>query len=127
MAQSYLPTIAPFNINATDLSGEYKRWMESYTFYELATGVSGKADNIRRATILHCMGPAVQRIFATLTEQTDTFDETKTALKNYFNPKKNIAGERHKFRSKAQGPSESIDDYVTSLRELAKFCEFGNL
>ena len=35
--------------------------------------------------------------------------------------------ERYKFRSQAQRPDALIDAYLTSLKELAKSCDFGAL
>jgi len=51
----------------------------------------------------------------------------KTALDGYFAPKRNFVAERYKFRSRGQRADEPIDTYLTSLRELAKSCDFGTL
>ncbi|UYV77695.1 K02A2.6-like, partial [Cordylochernes scorpioides] len=91
----------PLNLNATDLYSEYKHWMNSYLIYELASGVSTKKDDVKRATLLHCLGPQVQRIFFNLPEEKDT--------------------------QRKQNTDENIDSYVIALRELVKSCEFGNL
>ena len=53
----------------------------------------------------------------------ETLDEDKEALENYFAPKKNVVSERHKIRSDPirsgrQTPEETIDTYLTALREL---------
>lgn len=66
----------------------------------------------------------VQRIFRTLTVAGDTFDNAVAALDNHFMPKKNVAYERHVFRQACQGPSESMDAYLTRLRNLIKSCEY---
>ncbi|UYV75014.1 hypothetical protein LAZ67_12002096, partial [Cordylochernes scorpioides] len=49
------------------------------------------------------------------------------ALDKYFTPHKNVVTERFKFRQRVQKDDESIDNYLISLRELSKSCEFGNL
>ena len=77
--------------------------------------------------MLHCLGPAVQRIFNTLPGDHKTFEEVKSALSGEFAPKRNVVAERYKFRSRAQKTDESIDTYLTSLRELVKSCDFGTL
>ncbi|UYV60122.1 K02A2.6-like, partial [Cordylochernes scorpioides] len=117
----------PLNLNATDLYSEYKHWMNSYLIYELASGVSTKKDDVKRATLLHCLGPQVQRIFFNLPEEKDTYEKAKEALTKYFTPQKNIVSERFKFRQRKQNTDENIDSYVIALRELVKSCEFGNL
>ena len=38
-----------------------------------------------------------------------------------------MVAERYKFRSRAQKTDESIDTYLTSLRELVKSCDLGTL
>ena len=48
-------------------------------------------------------------------------------LTEYFEPKKNIPFERHRFRQAAQKRTENMDSYVTRLRSLAKSCEYGNV
>ena len=56
-----------------------------------------------------------------------SLQEVKTALSGYFAPKQNVVAERYKFRSRAQKADESIDTYLTNLRELAKSCDFSTL
>lgn len=46
-------------------------------------------------------------------------------LDQYFTPQVNVPYERHLFRTMAQLPTESIDQYITRLRERADYCEFG--
>ena len=41
--------------------------------------------------------------------------------------KTNIIYERYKFNNRSQEQTESIDTYITTLRALAKTCEFGTL
>ena len=77
--------------------------------------------------MLHCLGPAVQRIFNTLTGELKSLEEAKTAFNGFFAPKGNVVAEGYKFRSRAQKADESFDAYLTSLRELVKSCDFGTL
>lgn len=48
-------------------------------------------------------------------------------LNGYFAPKRNVVAEHYKFRSRAQNTDKLIDAYLTSLRKLAKSCDFGML
>ena len=86
-----------------------------------------KSENVQLATMLHCLGPAVQRIYRTLPGKNDTCKAAIEALEDYFAPKRNVVAERYKFRSQSQNIDESIDAYLASLMELAKTCEFGEL
>ncbi|UYV71739.1 hypothetical protein LAZ67_9000200, partial [Cordylochernes scorpioides] len=71
--------------------------------------------------------PNVQRILFNLPDEKENYEQTKMALDKYFTPHKNVVTERFKFRQRVQKDDESIDNYLISLRELSKSCEFGNL
>ena len=77
--------------------------------------------------MLHCFGPAVQRIYRTLPGKKEKYIEAVEALESFFAPKRNVVAERYKFRSRKQNADETIDANLTSLRELVKTCEFGTL
>lgn len=77
--------------------------------------------------MLHCLGPAVQRIFNTLSGEHKTLEGVKPPWMDLFAPKSNVVEERYKFRSRARKADEYIDAYLTIFRELAKSCDFGDL
>ena len=122
-----LPAPTAFNIDATDLYSEWKHWSSAFEIYSIASDLQKKDDAVQRATMLHCLGPVVQRIFNTLPGEHKSLEEAKTALNGYFAPKRNVVAERYKFRSRAQKADEAFDAYLTSLRELVKSCDFGTL
>ena len=98
-----------------------------FEIYVIASDLQKKDDAVQRATMLHCLGPAVQRIFNTLPGEHKSLEEAKTALNGYFAPKRNVVAERYKFRLRAQKADESFDAYLASLRELVRSCDFGTL
>lgn len=53
------------------------------------------------------------------------YDSLKELLSNYINPKPNLLTERYKFKERKQGSDETIHQFVTSLKKLSQFCEFG--
>ncbi len=124
MAESVLPPHKKFNIKATDAYIEWKAWIESFNIYAVAVELGKKSDGVQTATMLHCLGPAVQR---TLPGKKESFKEAVEALEGYFALRRNVVAERHKFRSRKLNADETIDAYLTSLRELVKTCEFGAL
>ena len=97
-----LPAPTAFNIDATNLYSEWKHWSSAFEIYSIASDLKEKEDAAQRATMLHCLGPAVQRIFNTLPGEHKSLEEAKTALNGYFAPKRNVVAERYKFRSRAQ-------------------------
>ena len=50
-----------------------------------------------------------------------------TKLNEHFLPKVNKTYERSIFRSMNQLQSESIDQFITRLRQRAVYCDFGNV
>ena len=91
-------------------------------YYIDARGIT--VDNRKRALLLHLAGPAVQDIFATLSDTGTSYMEALTALNTYFTPQKSLQFERHTFRQAHQAPNESISQYVTRLRPLGEHCDF---
>ena len=124
-----LPAPTPFNTDASDLYSEWKHPVSTFQIYSIASGLSKKEDDVQRATLLHCLSPAVQRIFNTLSGKRmhQSFAEVKTVLDGYFAPKRNVVAERYKFQSRGQKADEPIETCLTRLRELAKSCDFVTL
>ncbi|KAL1416941.1 hypothetical protein MTO96_027335 [Rhipicephalus appendiculatus] len=88
---------------------------------------------------IHSLGSEGQRIFNTLSvsqvaEKTeeeegtgatpDVYDSAVAALAKHFDTTCNLVVERHRFHLRIQFPGESIQEYVTSLTELAAMCSF---
>lgn len=49
-----------------------------------------------------------------------------TKFETYFEPKKLLKGYITEFQMKKQGKNESVQQYITELRNLAEKCEFGD-
>lgn len=119
-----VPTIPPFSVDDHNtLSQRWVKWKKSFAYYVDASGV--KDDKQKRALLLHLAGPGVQEIFETLEDTGESYETALEKLTAYFEPRKNIPFERHVFRQEAQGPTESIDTFVTRLKKLAKTCDYG--
>ena len=83
--------------------------MSAFEISAIASGLVTKPDAVQRATLLHCLGPAVQRIFNTLPGEHEKYDDVKASLNSYFAPKMKVVAERYKFRSQAQRRDELIN------------------
>ncbi|KAE8601352.1 hypothetical protein XENTR_v10013648 [Xenopus tropicalis] len=85
-------------------------------------------DKRKKALLLHYAGSAVYDIYCTLpTDSTDNYTKCSKALSDYFSPKTNVRYERYKFRIAKQLPQETMDAFVTRLRELAQSCSFTDV
>ena len=67
--------------------------------------------------------------FSTLDEGTgeNNYRKAKDALNKYFKPQANFPYERLYFREMSQLPSESVEQFVTQVRQKAQSCEFGDV
>ena len=89
-------------------------------------GKGVKHANQKRALTLHTAGLSVQDIFFTLDEGTceNNYLKAKDALDKYFKPQANVPYERLCFREMSQLPRETVEQFVTRLRQKAQSCEF---
>ncbi|CAC5405090.1 unnamed protein product [Mytilus coruscus] len=97
-----LPTVQSFDCNGeqSSLSQRWTKWKKSFEYYMTASGVSEGGQ--KRALLLHLIGQDAQDIFETFTDTGDSFED-------------------------AVNENESIDSYVTRLKNLAKTCDFGTM
>ena len=116
-----IPLFDPFEQTGS-VGPRWDRWKIRLQYYIDARGVT--IDNGKRALLPHLAGPAVQDIFATLSDTGTTYMEALTALNTYFSPHKSLQFERHTFRQAHQMPNESIAQFVTRLRRLGEHCDF---
>ena len=81
--------------------------------------------NRKKALLLHYAGEDVFSVYTTLDNyDTLNFENLCIQLDAYFNPRKCIEFEVHKFRKTTQKEEESLDDFHTRLQLTADGCEF---
>ncbi|XP_067284600.1 uncharacterized protein [Pseudorasbora parva] len=100
----------------------WRTWIQKFELYLVASGTSAKSGKIKCATFLHIAGDEAIKGFNTM-----DFEELKGKFKRYCEPRKNLTYLRHMFFTRAQGPTELIDAYVTELKNKAKDCDFAQL
>ena len=78
--------------------------------------------------MLHTAGMEVQDIFDTLpdTGEEKDYDKAISALDAYFSPAVNVPFERHMFRRMSQKENETIDQFITRLKQKALTCDYGD-
>ena len=126
MAMPNIPNF-PVSSDPNTASTRWDKWLRR--FESAMLGFNIKDDTRKRALLLHFAGDEVEDIFQTLanTGEEKDYKKAKDALTDYFTPKKNKIYETVIFRRTHQNPGESIDTYVTRLREIAVHCEFADL
>ena len=119
--------LAPFDCSDTaGISARWERWLRAFELFADGRGVK-HADH-KKALMLHTARLSVQDIFFTLDEGTgqNNYLKAKDALDKYFKPQANVPYERLCFRELSQLPSETVEQFVTRLRQKAQSCEFGD-
>ena len=113
-----------------DLSANWTLFSDCWSDYITANGLKDEEDTVLSAKLHSVMGIECRKILKHLPMQEadrNKPDKIIEALKNYFEPQKNVIYERYKFNSCSQEANEGIDAYVTKLRRLASSCEYGQL
>lgn len=106
----------------------WKLWKQKFELYLLASGKTNKSDEVKIAILLNLIGDGGLHIYNTFEyEETENKNKLEVILEKfdkYCNPMKNIVYERFKFFKRNQLINESIDQFVTELKQLASTCEF---
>ena len=114
-----------------NLAENWRRYKQQFQIYEVASGLARNDGKVRAMTLLHVAGPEALEVYNTFQWASDgdenKVDKIMEQFERYCNPRKNLTFERHSFFSKNQRNGESIDAYVTDIRNKAARCEFGDL
>ncbi|XP_071176414.1 uncharacterized protein [Mytilus edulis] len=118
-----LNPVGNFDVSGDRLGQSWTRWLRSFELYATGKGVDDKKQ--KKALLLHCAGLDVQDIYFTLTEEDgdDDFDKTIKTLKKHFDAKINFSVERYNLRSIKQNETETIDQYITRLKQQVVLCD----
>jgi len=109
----------------SSVSQNWEKWKKSFEYFVTASGIAEPAR--RKALLLHMAGRETQLVYETLGLAADaTYDQAMTALHTHFTVTKNVPFELSVFHRAKQEKEESIEQYVTKLRKLSEFCEYGD-
>lgn len=124
---SSLTPFPPFDydVDKTNAGSRWEKWLRKLE--NLFVGLNLKDEKRMRALLLHYVGDVVFDIYeAEKGDSPETYKATKEVLTAYFAPKRNVQMEIFNFRTCTQKANQSLDEFVTELRQLAKNCEFVN-
>lgn len=116
------------NLNG-NLAENWSKFKQRFMLYLEATEKISKPDKLKVALLLSSMGDECIEIFNTFklsTEDSNKFDTVLQNFDSYFEPKKNTVIARYKFFNCVQQENETVDSFVTNLKNLAKDCAFEN-
>ena len=114
---------------ASDRGELFHVWRERWDDYVLLTGLKREEPRVQMAALRDCLTDDSIRVLRNLElSDSDRSDLNKSidALEKYANGQVNEVVERKKFNERVQAEGESFDDFLTSLKELARSCNFCN-
>lgn len=108
------------------LDDDWTSWCERLEMYIIANEVSENKKVSLFLTLLGKEGYALLRNLTTPKVPSEmSFSELQRTMKNHLQPAPNAMAERHKFKECRQKEGEDIKKFLTNLKRLSTFCEFG--
>ena len=125
-------TNPPGQLNVqTNITDNWKAYKQASENYAIITNLNSQPEAYKVALFLHCVGPDAVQIYNGLAFASDEDSKSLTKPFEMFDlhtvGEINETYERYIFNNRNQKPDESIDAYVTTLRDLAKTCNFCDL
>jgi len=106
---------------------EWTQYVERLDHFLVANGIENVEK--KRAILSTVIGPTTYRLLRNLLSPSrldeKTYEELVDALREHYNPRTFEIVQRFKFNTRFWQPEESISTYVSQLRSLAEFCNFG--
>ena len=110
-----------------DRGSDVTAWQTQWESYRSLSGLDKEPAAKQVQALTLCFSRDTLSIVQNLgltEEQRGSVDETIRAIKRYVDGHTNETVERRNFRQRAQHPGEPFDDFLVSLRDLVKTCNF---
>ncbi|XP_064630948.1 uncharacterized protein LOC135489499 [Lineus longissimus] len=125
------PKFTPASHDMGVLATSWREYKDELDLYFLASGQGTAAQKQKVSLLLYQMGKQYMKVFQNelvfeADADKDKYDKVCSAFDKYFEPKKLVKSHITKFQKRMQASNETISDYITDLRRLAKLCEFGD-
>lgn len=127
---SFIRPPKPLVVHGANCATNWTNWSQQYEWFEIATGMDQKTQNIQVATFMSSIGVDAATIFNTFActaQELASLDAIKLRFKNYFTPKTNVTYERYQFNRMTQQDGETFDEFLTKAKAQSAKCEFGTL
>ena len=110
-----------------DRGMDFEAWKTQWTSYMSLSGLTDEPAAIKVQALTLCFSRETLTIVNNLSltpEQKSDVNAIIAAIMRHIDDHINESMERHKLCRRIQQPGESFDDYLVSLRELARTCNF---
>jgi Arc/MetJ-type ribon-helix-helix transcriptional regulator len=127
MDSFHKPSALCFNGNTSE---NWRRFKQQFQIYLVASGSEDKDDPIKIAILLNFAGEDAIEVFNTFefsAGDDKKLDKVIEQFERYCNPRKNVVFERYQFWKITQRDSETVDQFVTRLKNKVKSCEYTSV
>ena len=125
--ESFRPP-APLRLDSSNLEAEWLSYEKKFKWFLVAIGADRKPDATKLAMFLTSVGDDAVKVFEAFTyaegESAEQYEVVIRKFKEYCTPVHNVVYERFLFWQHALTSGETVDQYVTRQRHLAKNCVF---
>ena len=115
---------------ATNKAEAWRRWKMSWDLYKVASGLDQKEEKIQVATLLHVLGKECVEIFSNFVWTSEGDRDKIAAVEEKFNshcaPLTSRHFNRFLFIERKQHEGETVDEFCSDLKTLAKNCDLGD-
>ena len=122
-----VPAPKPLDVDG-DRADNWKIWKQRWDNYCIITGLLDQPEDYKCAILLHSIGIEAMRIFNGLKfsdgEDRNNMADVIKKFDQHFLGQTQEFFERFQFNRRNQESGESIDEYVSVLRNMAKTCGF---
>ena len=131
MAKFQMPPLDILELNDGFLASNWRTWVAAWKNYTLATKLDKEEEAHQVATLLVVIGKEANKVFCMFTFSSP--DEAKKIMpilrkfKEYCIPRENTIHGRFLFFTRDQRESETIDQYLTELRQIVANCDFESI
>ena len=103
-------------------------YIERVEQYFIANGIDSAEK--KRGILLTVVGSEtyslIRNLLTPVKPSEKTFAEIVEILKTHLNPKPIVIAERYKFYQRTQHVGESLNCFLSEIRKMTEYCEFGN-
>ncbi|CAB4035564.1 Hypothetical predicted protein, partial [Paramuricea clavata] len=127
MDSFHKPSALSFDGNTSE---NWRRFKQQFQIYLVASGSEDKDDPIKIAILLNFAGEDAIEVFNTFefsAVDDKKLDKVIEQFERYCNPRKNVVFERYQFWKITQRDSETVDQFVTRLKNKVKSCEYTSV
>ncbi|XP_028172425.1 uncharacterized protein K02A2.6-like isoform X2 [Ostrinia furnacalis] len=114
--------LSEFNVK----DGNWQSYCDRLDMYFKVNSVK---DDLKLPTLIAFMGEEAYELLVNLCSPRKpaemTLEEVKQAMLNHLQPSPSFLAERYKFRQRRQCVGENMAVYVSELKKLSRYCEFG--